>query len=216
MRPDGRGAVVRVVGAGTPAALAGMRAGDVILTLADKKVGTALELEQLLKETEPFDAVKLAIERDGASQELDGHAGPPAAGGDSTRVRQQAGRFGAARQARSVFVSADDPADSTIRRSPPESVELAGLNLHGSQWEVVGGQPGRRDVQEALPKLGTRDRKDVSTGKGARRSTDQPRFSGLSLWLDVKVLQHRQPGSPGGLSAGGSHRPADRGRLVCQ
>ena len=67
------GALVRVVGPGTPAAEAGVKAGDVITSLDGKPVLVPEDVEARLEQAEPGDEFKLSILRDGKGVELSGH-----------------------------------------------------------------------------------------------------------------------------------------------
>ena len=64
------GAKIFNVEDGTPADQAGLRAGDVILTLDDKPVETANELTTALAQYHPGDRVELGVVRDGRELEL--------------------------------------------------------------------------------------------------------------------------------------------------
>lgn len=63
--PDGRGVRVQVVGAGTPAAEAGMQAGDVLLSVDDQEINSGTQLDEILQETRPGQTVSLTVARDG-------------------------------------------------------------------------------------------------------------------------------------------------------
>ena len=63
----GDGAVISTVKSGTPAAKAGLRAGDVITSLNGKKVANATEIRGLLALQKPGDTVTLGYSRGGTS-----------------------------------------------------------------------------------------------------------------------------------------------------
>jgi len=67
-RPKGadKGAVVMEVHSGTPAAQAGLKVGDVVVTFDGKPVATAAELTALVTRTSPGARVTLGIVRDGS------------------------------------------------------------------------------------------------------------------------------------------------------
>jgi len=67
---DGRGCRVRVVGAGTPAALAGLQAGDLIVEIAGSKIDGRVRYEEALARTEPGQQIEIKILRDNAPQTL--------------------------------------------------------------------------------------------------------------------------------------------------
>lgn len=69
---EGGGAEVRVVGAGTPAAQAGLQKGDVIKAVGGVPVDSAAELETALAQTEPGDRIGIQAERDGQERKFEG------------------------------------------------------------------------------------------------------------------------------------------------
>lgn len=64
---DGAGVVVRQVADGSPASIAGLKEGDVIVSLAGKAVGSTAEFRAQLATFRPGDRVKLDCLRDGQS-----------------------------------------------------------------------------------------------------------------------------------------------------
>jgi serine protease Do len=65
------GAVVDEVRSGTPAAKAGVKAGDVVVAFDGERVRSARQLERLVEETPAGRAVKMAVQRDGVKVDLD-------------------------------------------------------------------------------------------------------------------------------------------------
>jgi serine protease Do len=65
------GAVVDEVRSDTPAAKAGVKAGDVVVGFDGERVRSARQLERLVEETPAGRAVKMAVVRDGAKVDLD-------------------------------------------------------------------------------------------------------------------------------------------------
>jgi serine protease Do len=78
-----RGAVVRRVEEGSPAARAGLQKDDVILDFQGEKVQSASQLARLVRETPPGRAVAISVNRGGASQRLTATVGE---GGGRIRV----------------------------------------------------------------------------------------------------------------------------------
>ena len=68
--PDKKGALVRVIGPGTPAASAGLVAGDVVTAVGPQKIATAEELLAALAETNPAEIIELAVDRGGNAHKL--------------------------------------------------------------------------------------------------------------------------------------------------
>lgn len=66
----GRGVIVETVVQGSPAAAAGVRQGDLIQSLDDKRVRQGRELLQLLAKREAGDKVKLGLQRDRQYKEV--------------------------------------------------------------------------------------------------------------------------------------------------
>jgi len=95
-RPDGRGVLVTRVLKGTPAAQAGMKAGDVIIELDGKSVDDAAELRSGLADKEAG-AVRVTVLRKGQrhtfTAELEEGGAPRAAPGPERRMMVR--RFGA-------------------------------------------------------------------------------------------------------------------------
>jgi YidC/Oxa1 family membrane protein insertase len=63
----GTGVAIHVVGPGTPAAIGGLQAGDVITQIAGKPVKTPRELELALEKHEPGKAIEVTYSRGGAA-----------------------------------------------------------------------------------------------------------------------------------------------------
>jgi membrane-associated protease RseP (regulator of RpoE activity) len=69
--PRGRGLLVSKVKDGTPAAKAGLRAGDVIIAADGKEVSDRGDLREALADHEPGDKVSIRIVRDGSEKTVD-------------------------------------------------------------------------------------------------------------------------------------------------
>jgi serine protease Do len=68
---DQAGAVVEQVDSETPAAKAGLRAGDVVVAFDGERVRSARQLDRLVEETPPGRSVKMSIVRDTAKLDVD-------------------------------------------------------------------------------------------------------------------------------------------------
>jgi putative serine protease PepD len=66
-----QGALIRQVRSGTPAATAGLRAGDVITAVAGKRVHSATELRAAINARQPGDRVSLRYTRDGKTHTVE-------------------------------------------------------------------------------------------------------------------------------------------------
>jgi putative serine protease PepD len=69
--PTGAGARVDSIRAGSPASKAGLRSGDVIVAANGTKVASANQLTAVVAEHQPGDALRLTVERNGSSLEVD-------------------------------------------------------------------------------------------------------------------------------------------------
>lgn len=70
------GCSVDVVGPGTPAAAAGLKAGDLITSVDGRSVTDFLAMRRILRATEPKQTVELGVMRDGKALSLSATAGP--------------------------------------------------------------------------------------------------------------------------------------------
>ena len=68
---DGEGAAIAEVRAGTPAAAAGLRAGDVVTRIGGEAVGSADELRRLIGARKPGDTVELTVQRGDGTTTID-------------------------------------------------------------------------------------------------------------------------------------------------
>ena len=71
----GAGARVDSIRAGSPASKAGLRAGDVIVAADGVKVASANQLTAVVAEHQPGDTLRLSVERNGSSLEVDATLG---------------------------------------------------------------------------------------------------------------------------------------------
>ncbi|HEY5311332.1 MAG TPA: YidC/Oxa1 family insertase periplasmic-domain containing protein, partial [Pirellulales bacterium] len=68
--PDHAGCLVRVVGPGTPAGDAGLKAGDVITSLAGRRIRGAADLLLAMKQTRVDEKIEIVVKRDDKPQTL--------------------------------------------------------------------------------------------------------------------------------------------------
>ena len=140
------GARVRVVGAGTPAAKAGVKVGDIITKIDQVQITDALGLMAALEETKPNQQVELTVRRDGQDQTLTATL---------DRVPAQVIRPERATQPLWVVepgLNQHDPLSLLLTLSEVGEVELAedepelpGVRLRDSNWK--GSQPSPDTVE---------------------------------------------------------------------
>ncbi|MBX7167106.1 MAG: YidC/Oxa1 family insertase periplasmic-domain containing protein [Pirellulales bacterium] len=154
---DGTGAQVRVVGTGTPAALAGVQAGDVITAIGATKVSGARGVEVALAETRPNQTVALTVRRGDAELQVSAKL---------TRypmevVKPEAGPADLLpyRSLELMLEQVDDrkrPVATAEAGTPPpiDVAELPDVQLRHVNWEVVASDPKHVAFRRALPALG--------------------------------------------------------------
>ncbi len=118
------GALVRVVGAGTPAAEAGVKAGDVITIFNGERVLGPIEFHDLLEKTDPGHEFKLIVERDGANVELTG----------TLRRRPMEVTRPEALDPLSFLLTLDSVDGQRIAK---DADELPGIKMRTTNWQVL-------------------------------------------------------------------------------
>lgn len=101
--PEERGALVRDVVDGSPAAEAGLTADDVVLAWNDESVESAGELSRLVRETPPGRSVSVEVHRDGDRRRL------------TVEVGERSGRIGRALRVRALGMNEADRAEMRER-----------------------------------------------------------------------------------------------------
>jgi YidC/Oxa1 family membrane protein insertase len=145
------GAVVNVVGPGTPADAAGLRAGDVILEVADEKIESAAALVEVLSRTRPGQKIGLAITRDGQRQTLTAdltrpplHVVRPEI--ENSRLRNRylkKERLPGVNDPLSFLLTLAQVGKTKLKEGERE---IAGVDLLDGNWEVLPQQPNEPDA----------------------------------------------------------------------
>ncbi|HUY33586.1 MAG TPA: membrane protein insertase YidC [Pirellulales bacterium] len=130
--PGGAGARVRVVGAGTPAAAAGLKPGDVITALGDERISNVEALTAALEETTPGATVHVSITRGGKPVELTA----------TLRRRPLELIKPEATDPLSFLLTLQEIDDETIAKNDDE---LPGLKLRTGNWTRRPSDPKRPD-----------------------------------------------------------------------
>lgn len=191
--PKGAGAVVGVVGGGTPASTAGLKVGDVIVKLAGQDVLEAANVETILAATKPGDEIEIAILRDGKPQTL-----------RSTLVRHPMQIVRPElenRQHRKVSPEArnrgaEDPLSYllTLDRLGKESIsddelEIEGIDLRTAAWKITHRDEQSVEFQHTLDKFHLRVTKRYTLAKLENRDHDQVDAKAYHVTLKVTIEQ---------------------------
>ncbi len=182
--PNQGGALVRVVGQGTPAAIAGLQADDVIEAVDDSKVQDSAGLLTVLLTTKPAQSINLTVSRMGAPVTLTAVLGRRTL----DVVRPEFDLKG--------LESIDPPHDPlslllTLQQAGGDIVgekgdELKGLNLREGTWEVVAAKQTEATFQRDLPQMGLRLVKRFVLARLAEIPSD-PDAPAYHLMLSVEI-----------------------------
>ncbi|MBI3838549.1 MAG: YidC/Oxa1 family insertase periplasmic-domain containing protein [Planctomycetia bacterium] len=181
-----KGALVRIVGAGTPAAAAGLQGGDVITALDDRTIASAADLVEALKETAPQQKIRISIERDGAQRQLAAELG---------------------RQPLQVMKPEENSKPVDLNRGPnhdpfsflltlqqfderilgDDSPELDGVELRDAAWEVTAAKENLVSFRKVLPKLGLQIVKTYHLQQVPPNESQDSDYPAYSFLLDISI-----------------------------
>lgn len=181
------GAMVQVVGAGTPAAAASLKPDDLIVGLGDERIAGIEDLRSVLSKTKPGQETGLTVLRDGKQLELSVTLGR--------------------RPLEVVRPEKDDPASFLVTlqhaggkdigeltlQKPKKLVaagkELDGVDLWTGNWEVVQGKCDRThaEFRRELPELGLEVIKRYELAKVPEESQDDANYGAYHLLFDVEI-----------------------------
>ncbi|MEX2138065.1 MAG: YidC/Oxa1 family insertase periplasmic-domain containing protein [Pirellulales bacterium] len=138
------GALVRVVGSGTPAAVAGLKAGDVITKIDEVQITDALGLIAALEDTKPDQQIELTVRRGDQSQTLTATLARvpaqvirPEKDTEPLRVVKPGNH-----DPLSLLLTLDAVGEAQLAE---DEAELPGVRLHNSIWK--GSQPNDHTVE---------------------------------------------------------------------
>jgi len=174
---DGGGCVVQVVGPGTPAALAGLEAGDVIEEIdtdpkrAQKdsrhKITSGADLEEFLKETKPNRNITLGVVRNGEKKTLSAKLGwkplevvQPEYPEDPEDKKGKKGKKDPKDKDPLSFLMTLHQIDEQELEDQAEAkdinLELEGVELRDGLWQVVEAETDQEQAtfRKTLPKWG--------------------------------------------------------------
>ncbi|MEX0677242.1 MAG: membrane protein insertase YidC [Pirellulales bacterium] len=186
--PKRGGALVRVVGPGTPAAAAGIMTDDIITAIGETRIHTAVELLAALQETEPGHSIELAVKRAGAVKRLTATLGHRPL--DLIRPELET------RPVEIVTPKDHDPLSflATIQQfddrtlpADDKNQELGGVNLRDSPWEVVQANRDLVRFRQKLPRLGLEISKTFRLARVPREALADADYPAYSLMLDIEI-----------------------------
>jgi YidC/Oxa1 family membrane protein insertase len=195
------GCPVQVVGAGTPAAKAGLKPGDQITALGGKPVRDAQALEDALGRTKPDQTVKLTVQRAGKSIELSAHLirRPLEVVRPEARMPHLFGLE--QRQFDAIRLEDDAPLSllATIEQIDDEKIasddekaapELKGLDLRTCNWKVVEADQTHAVFRRTLPERRLEITKTYRLAKvpAIAQSDADAKAYNLEFQIDVRNL----------------------------
>lgn len=193
------GAKVQVVGDGTPAALAGLKKGDLITGFNDQKITGFFDLKRVLAGSKPKQTVALTVQREGKELRL------PVTltlhpleviqpeGGDplsflltlhqidklNLDVQQE-------KDAENDKTHAEE-AKGEFKRRPTIGQELAGLDLRTGTWKVVSHSSTEAVFSRTLPKWGLELVKTYRLAQVPENAQDNATAKAYHLEFDVAI-----------------------------
>jgi YidC/Oxa1 family membrane protein insertase len=184
--PKGEGALVGVVGAGTPAHAAGLKSGDVLVKIDDEKVVQAEAVEGILASKRPGDEVELSILRDNRPMTLQATlvrhpmqiVRPELENRQHRKESPEAPTRGANDQL-SYLLSLQRVGDEK-----PEDIKLSGVN-----WKVTAHDEKSVEFQHTLDKLGLRLTKRFELAQLTADDAENPDARAYHLTLKVTIEQ---------------------------
>jgi len=184
--PGKAGALVRVVGAGTPAAATGMEAGDVITALGATKVRTAAEFVTALAATEPRQQIKLSLKRGEEAKDVEVTLGQQPL--DLVRPEFES------KPVEVVTPGKHDPLSflTTIQQFDErvlanDNKELGGVSLREGAWEVAETSAALVRFRRQIPLLGLEITKTYRLAELPKDERENSNFPAYHLVLEVAV-----------------------------
>jgi len=196
------GAEVQVVGAGTPAAKAGLKKGDLITALDDTKIRTYFDLKRAMAKTKPRQTVRLTIRRQGEQRVL-----PVALTLHPFEVIQPEGNdplsflltlhqidkldLERLREKDADAPKKDEKKDADaaagFRRRPDIGQELPGLDLRTGTWKVVSHSQTEAVFRKTLPSWNLEVTKTYRLAKVPKEAAADATHDAYHLVFDVSI-----------------------------
>ena len=184
--PEKGGALVGVVGPGTPAAKAGLQADDVITAIDKQKINSAAALIDALKQIEPRQKVKIAVDRQGVTKELTAEL-------DREPLSVIHPEFDS-QPVDVVKPGNHDPLSflMTIQQYDERTLddgdqELGGVDLRAAPWEIVESNQNLVSFRRVLPKLGLQVVKTYRLEKVPQEQMSDTNFPAYNLQFDIAI-----------------------------
>ena len=183
--PRKAGAVVQIVGPGTPAQKAGLQVGDIITSIDKEQIGTAADLFRVLGGTKPDQKVELNFERQGNQQ--------------SSAAQLEWQPLAVIRpewKSKPVESPDDGPTDPlsflmTLQQFDERTLEgdgeLGGVELRDSPWEIAAANQDEVRFRRVLPKLGLELIKSYHLKQVPAALHEDRDFPAYNLQLEISI-----------------------------
>ncbi|MBX9790655.1 MAG: YidC/Oxa1 family insertase periplasmic-domain containing protein [Pirellulales bacterium] len=195
----GGGALVQVVGPGTPAALAGLKAGDVIVGVDNKRIEIADDLEVAIHATKPQQEIALKVMRGEAQQTLTTklirrplEVIRPAnlAEVEALWERVSPDVVEARGNTPSLLLTLEQLDD---KRLEGEVEELTGVALRGANWEVVDANDREVAFRKRVDPAGI---EIIKRFRLARPAGEQKGAAARDYHLEFEIEIHNRSAAP--------------------
>lgn len=194
-----KGAKIQVVGAGTPAARAGIKKGDVVTAFNGEKIASFFDFKKALAKSKPRETVELTVQREGKQLKL-----PVTLTLHPLEVIQPEGADPLSflltmhqidKLNLDVLQDKDAEKDKAhaeevkgeFKRAPKISQELAGLDLRTGTWKVVSHSQTEAVFSRTLPKWGLEIVKTYRLAQVPKVEQDHSTAGAYHLEFDVAI-----------------------------
>lgn len=183
------GALVRVVGPGTPAAAAGIESDDIITAVGETRVRTAAEFLAALKETKPGQSIELSLKRAGAAKRLTARLGHQPL--DVIRPELDTKPVEIVKPGNHdplSFLATIQQYDDRTLPADDKNRELGGVNLRDSAWEVDQATGDLVRFKKRLPRLGLEVTKTFRLARVPRNEMSDATYPAYGLTLELRIV----------------------------
>jgi len=185
----GGGCRIRVVGAGTPAERAGLRAGDVLRELDGQPIESADQLRQRLHHTRAGQQITLRVDRDGTPlpdisatlRRRPLEVMRPEAENMRARHAVTPPNF---HDPPSLRLTLEQLGETKLKK---DAAELPGIDLYASRWEVVEKTETTVAFRKVLPAASLEMIKRYTLDKVPPESKTDPAYPGYGLAFDLEI-----------------------------